>query len=125
MDDATVFRSVTSSRFERRVPAGRHDRVFEVVFGSNAAAARFFSVSKMQVWRWRHDRSPLPEPVIRALPDLLQKKVAEAHEAQQDFRFFLAEPPSGQSVLSSQPIQLDNGTIVFVRRRRPNVCRRA
>ena len=28
----------------------------------------------------------------------LQSKVAEAHEAQQAFRYFLAEPPSGQSI---------------------------
>jgi hypothetical protein len=114
------FGSVTSSHFRARLAPGRHDLVFKVVFGSDAAAARFFHVSKMTVWRWRHDRSPLPVSVIKAMPDLLQAKVAEAHQAQQDFRYFLAEPPSGQS---NHPTQLDDGRIVFVKRRK--VRRRA
>src|SRR6516165_3056706 len=96
---------VTPSRFQPRLPAGRHDLVFRVAFGSDAAAARTLGVSRMQVWRWRHDRSPLPVAVIKALPDLLQAKVAQAHQAQQDFRFFLTEPPSG---LSIHPVQLDD-----------------
>jgi hypothetical protein len=58
---------------------------------------------------------------MKVLPDLLQAKVAEAHQAQQDFRFFLAQPPSSQS---SHPVQLDDGTIVFVKRPR-KVCRSA
>jgi hypothetical protein len=53
--------SVTASRFERRVPGGRLDLVFKVAFGNDAAAARALHVSKMTVWRWRHDRSPLPK----------------------------------------------------------------
>jgi hypothetical protein len=116
------FCPVTSSRFERRLPPGRHDLVFKVVFGSDAAAARFFHVSKMTIWRWRHDRSPLPVFLLNLLPDLLQSKVAEAHQAQQDFRYFLAEPPSGQSL---HPLQLDNGAIVFVKRRQASVRRPA
>jgi hypothetical protein len=74
--------------------------VFKVAFGSDAAAARFFRVSKMTIWRWRHDRSPLPESVSKILPDLLHAKVAEAHEAQQDFRYFLQEPPKPPRKLS-------------------------
>jgi hypothetical protein len=116
---------VTSRRFERRVAPGRHDHVFKVVFGSYAAAARRLGVSKMQVWRWCHDRSSLPEPVLRLLPDLLQDKVVEAHRAQQDFRYYLAEPPSGQALLFSHPIQLKDGTITFVQRRRANSRRLA
>jgi hypothetical protein len=95
------------------VPAGRHDLLFQVVFGGDGSAARYFRVSRMQVWRWRHDRSPLPVSVIKVLPGLLQAKVAEAHEAQQEFRYFLAEPPTGESY----PVQLDDGRIVFVKRR--------
>ena len=116
---------VTSRRFERRVAPGRHDHAFKVVFGSYAAAARFFGVSKMQVWRWCHDRSPLPEPVLRLLPDLLQDKVAEAHRAQQDFRYYLAEPPSSQALFFSHPIRLKDGTMTFVQRRRANARRPA
>ena len=117
------FDSITSSRFKPRLPGGRHDLVFKVVFGSYAAAARFFRVSKMTIWRWRHDRTPLPEEALRILPNLLQARVAEAHEAQQDFRYFLAEPPSGPSLLLMHPVQLDDRTIVFVKRRRANVRR--
>jgi Homeodomain-like domain len=89
------FDSVTPWRFERRLPAGRHDLVFKVAFGSDAAAARALGVSRMTVWRWRHDRAPLPEFLLNILPDSLQSRVAEAHEAQQAFRYFLAEPPWG------------------------------
>jgi hypothetical protein len=117
------FDYVTPSRFERRLPAGRHDLVFKVVFGSDAAAARFFGVSKMTVWRWCHDRCPLPEDAIRAMPGLLQDRVAAAHAAQAEFRNFLAEPPSGQALHISHPIQLDDGRIVFVQRRRANARR--
>jgi hypothetical protein len=79
---------VTSSPFERRLPGGRLDRVFKVAFGSDAAAARWLRVSKMTVWRWRHDRSPLPEWVLDILDDLVQSKVVEAHEAQEQLRYF-------------------------------------
>jgi hypothetical protein len=86
------FGSATPSRFERRLPGGQHDPLFRVVFGSDAAASRFFRVSKMTVWRWRHDRAPLPEWVVRILSELVQRKVAEAHEAQNALRYFLALP---------------------------------
>ena len=88
------------------------------VFGSYAAAAHFFRTSKMTIWRWCHDRCPLPEYVIRALPKLLQDRVAEAHQAQNEFRYFLVELPSGQVALTSHPIRLDDGTMTFVQRRR-------
>ncbi len=87
------FGSVTLSRFERRLPGGRHDFLFKVVFGSDATAARFFGVSKMTIWRWRHDRSPLPRHVAEALFSLVQDRVAEAHLAQTELRTFLREPP--------------------------------
>jgi hypothetical protein len=114
--------SVTLPRFERRLPGGRHDLVFKAIFGPypDGSAARYFGVSRMTIWRWRHDRSPLPVSVIKALRDLLRAKVAEAHQAQQDFRYFLAEPPSGQSC---HPVQLDDGTFVFVKRRQANIRR--
>jgi hypothetical protein len=119
------FTRVTSPRFERLVPAGRHDLAFRVAFGTDGRTARFFGVTRMTVWRWRHERSPLPLFVIKALPDILQAKVAEAHEAQQEFRYFLAEPPSGQSLFLTHPVQLDDGRIVFVKGRRANLRRQA
>jgi hypothetical protein len=79
----------------------------------------------MTIWRWRHERCPLPEEVLRVLPGLLRAKVAEAHEAQQEFRCFLVEPPSGPSLMFSHPIQLDDGTMAFVQRRRAKVRRPA
>jgi hypothetical protein len=35
--------SVTSSRFQRKIPGGRHDPLFKVVFGTTGEAARFFA----------------------------------------------------------------------------------
>jgi hypothetical protein len=54
----------------------------------------------MTIWRWRHDRSPLPEWVSKILTDLLQAKVAEACEARQEFGYFLQEPPKPPRKLS-------------------------
>ena len=85
--------SVTSSRFERRLPAGQHDLLFKVVFGSDAKAARARGVSRMQVWRWRHDRSPLPRRLAEWLVDRVQLRVMEAHEAQNQLRYFLELQP--------------------------------
>jgi hypothetical protein len=90
---AKSFRSVTSSRFERQLRAGQHDLLFKVVFGSDAKAGRALGVSRMQVWRWRHDRSPLPEWALDILDDLVQSKVVEAHEAQNELRDFRSHPP--------------------------------
>jgi hypothetical protein len=94
------FGTATSSRFARRLPGGRHDLLFKVVFGGDAAAARFFRVSKMTIWRWRHDKAPLPKRVIDALPELLQQRVAETHLAQTEFKCFLREPPKPLRTLS-------------------------
>src|SRR6516165_1766019 len=92
--------SVTSSRFERRLPGGQHDSLFKVVFGSDTKAARALGVSAMQVWRWRHDRSPLPASVAEILAKLVQSKVMEVHEAQNQLRYFQALPPRPPRPLS-------------------------
>ena len=94
------FDLVTRSRFERRLPGGRHDLLFKVCFGSDAKAARVLRVSKMTVWRWRHDRAPLPSLVSKILADLVQGKVAEAHLAQTELRYFLLERPKPPRPLS-------------------------
>jgi hypothetical protein len=95
------FSSVTSSGFKARLPEGKHALAFKVAFGgSDAAAARHFRVSRMQVWRWRHDRSPLPRPVAKALYKLVHEKVCDAHAAEQELRWFLDRPPPPPRKLS-------------------------
>jgi hypothetical protein len=91
---------VTRSRFERRLPCGRLDLVFKVAFGSDAVTARALHVSKMTVWRWRHDRSPLPEWVGYVLDRLIQNSVEHAHEAQTQLRDFRMLPPRPPRPLS-------------------------
>jgi len=92
--------TVTSPRFERRAPPGRHDLLFKVVFGTDGAAARHYRTTRMTVWRWRHDKSPLPKAVSDDLAGLVQKKVEEAHQAQNELKYFLAEPPKPPRPLS-------------------------
>jgi hypothetical protein len=92
--------SVTLSRFQRKIPAGRHDSAFRVVFGSDARAARALRLSRMTIWRMRHDRVPLPKWVADILADLVHTKVAEAHEAEDQLRNFLREPPKPARRLS-------------------------
>jgi hypothetical protein len=95
------FGSVTSSRFEAKLPPGKHAPAFKVAFGgSDAAAARYFHVSRMAVWRWRHDRSPLPRRVAEILHTLVNDKVADAHAAEQELRWFLQRPPPPPRKLS-------------------------
>jgi hypothetical protein len=57
-------------------------------------------VSKMTVWRWRHDRSPLPRPVAKTLHELVREKVSDAHAAEQELRWFLDRPPPPPRKLS-------------------------
>ena len=112
--------STTSSRFERRVLGGRNDLLFRAVFGGVGAAARFFGVSKMTVWRWRHDRAPLPKRVIEALPELIQERVAEAHLAQTEFGYFLREPPKPLSFEMDLPV-LDHRAFTSAAARSPSI----
>jgi hypothetical protein len=43
--------------------------------GSDGAAARHYRTSRMTVWRWRHNKSPLPRSISDDLAILVQKKV--------------------------------------------------
>ena len=90
----------TSSHFQRKLPGGRHDLLFKVVFGSDAKAAKYLKVSRMTVWRWRHDRAPLPDWVTEILTDRVQKRVEQVHEAQDDLRRYRAQPPKPPRKLS-------------------------
>jgi hypothetical protein len=91
---------VTSSPFERRLPGGRLDSVFKVAFGSNAAAARALRVSKMTIWRWRHDQSQPPESVAGVLADRIEGKVREVQAAEDELRCFRALAPRPPRKLS-------------------------
>ena len=91
---------VTRSRFERRHPYGKYDLMFKVAFGSYSAAARYFNVSRMTVWRWRHDWAPVPKGVAEKMKTLVYEKVVEAHDAERQLRDFLALPPKPARPLS-------------------------
>ena len=84
--------TLTSSRFERRLPGGQHKPAFKLAFGSFGAAARALHVSRTTIWRWCHDLSPLPRYVAETLADVIQNKVLEVHAAQNHLRDFLALP---------------------------------
>jgi hypothetical protein len=93
--------TVTSSRFERRLPSGgQHKFAIKVAFGSYGAAARALHVSRMTIWRWCHDQSPLPRHVAETLADVVQDKVLDAHAAKNHLRDFLALPPKPPRPLS-------------------------
>jgi hypothetical protein len=91
--------AVTPSRFERRLPRGRLDLAFRVAFGTTGAAARYLHVSRMTIWRWRHGHY-IPDWVAEVLTELVNKKVAEAHDAEQGLRFYCQEPPKPVRPLS-------------------------
>jgi hypothetical protein len=84
---------VTPSRFKARLPQGQLWHIFRVAFDSDAAAARILGVSKMTIWRWTHDRSPLPNWVAEVLEKRVHVKVRDAHAAQQGLRGYRDRPP--------------------------------
>jgi hypothetical protein len=94
------FEPVTRSCFERRMPDGKLDLIFKVAFGIDAAAARYLRVSRMSIWRWRHDRAPIPAWVMKVLSDRLRDKVAEAQAAQGKLQYMQALPPKPHRPLS-------------------------
>jgi hypothetical protein len=91
--------SVIPSRFQRKLPPGRHDQLFKAVFGTTGAAARYLGVSRMQIGRYRRD-AHLPDWVADVLTDLVQKTIEQAHQAQDDLRRYRSEPPKPPRRLS-------------------------
>jgi hypothetical protein len=89
----------TPSRFQRKIPGGRFDLLFGVVFGGTGAAARILGVSHTQIWRWRHSPD-LPDWVAEILTDRVQKAVEQVHAAQDDLRRYRAQPPKPPRKLS-------------------------
>ena len=92
--------TVTSPRFERRTPPGRHDRIFKVIFGTDSAASSHYKKTRMTIWRWRHDKAPLPNWVSDDLAGLIQKRVAEGSRSAGRAQPFssTAAPPSAPTV---------------------------
>jgi hypothetical protein len=80
------------SRESQRRPGGQHKLAFKLAFGSYGAAARALHVSRMTMWRWCHDLSPLPRHVAETLADVIQNKVLEVHAAKNHLRDYLALP---------------------------------
>jgi hypothetical protein len=90
---------VTSPRFQRRLPGGRHDLAFRVAFGTTGTAASYLRVSRMTIWRWRHAHY-IPDWVAEVLTKLVHEKVAQAHDAEQGLRWYRQEPPKPVRPLS-------------------------
>lgn len=87
------LRAETSSRFARSHPGGSWDYLFRLLFPSDEVAARYFYVSQMTVWRWRHDRVPLPRHVAEQLLDLVADWLRRAADARQHLASYVTEPP--------------------------------
>src|ERR1700674_31763 len=92
--------TITPSRFEARVSPGQHSLAFKVAFGSDAAAARYFKVSRMAIWRWRHDRTALPRCVAEILTEIMRDRLRDVLAAQQHLKWFLDRPPAPPRKLS-------------------------
>jgi hypothetical protein len=84
--------TVTTSRFERRLPGGQHKSAFKLAFGTFGAAARSLGVCRTTIYRWSHDLTPLPRSVGETLADVIQNKVLEVQAAKNHLRDFLALP---------------------------------
>ena len=88
----TSFESVTAPPFAPRLPAKWYELAFKTLFSGSSAAARAFKVSRMTIWRWRHDRAPLPRWAAELLAQLLQDKLGDLMQAQQQLRYYLDRP---------------------------------
>jgi hypothetical protein len=88
----TSYSTVTTSRFERRLPGGQHKSAFKLAFGSYGAAARMLQVSRTTIYRWAHDLTPLPRYVAEILADVVHDRVLDAHAVKNHLRDFLDQP---------------------------------
>jgi hypothetical protein len=93
-------KTVTSSRFERRLPPGKLEPVFKAAFGTFGKAAVHFGVSRQTITRWARLAPPPPRWVLDALKGPVQKKVEEAHAAQFELNLLLKQPPRPPRPLS-------------------------
>ena len=92
--------SVTSSRFERRLPPGKLEPVFKTAFGTFGKAAARLGVTRQTIARWARLTPPPPRWVLEALKDPIQKNVEEAHAAQFELNILLKRPPEPRRELS-------------------------
>jgi hypothetical protein len=66
--------------------------VFKKAFGTFGKAAEYFKVTRRTIARWARLTPHPPRWVAEAMQDLLQKNVEAAHEAQNELKYYLAEP---------------------------------
>jgi hypothetical protein len=92
--------SVALSRFERRLPPGRLEPVFKEAFGTYGAAARHLKVSRQTIARWRRQKPHPPRWVLDELTGIIQKRVEAVHFAQNELKYYMAEPPKPPRKLS-------------------------
>jgi hypothetical protein len=92
--------SVTSPRFERRLPLGRLEPIFKAAFGTFGKAAAHLGVTRQTIAHWARLAPPPPGWVLEALKGPVQKKVEEAHAAQFELNLLLKQPPKPPRKLS-------------------------
>jgi hypothetical protein len=54
----------------------------------------------MQIWRYRHDKAPLPRGLADLLAQIIRDRVIEAHLAETQLNDFRREPPRPPPKLS-------------------------
>jgi hypothetical protein len=93
-------KTVTPSRFERRLPPGELEATFKFVFGTFGKAAVHFHVSRQTIVRWAR-LSPFPPPhVMDILNDRFQKKMSDAGDIRNEFNLIRQRPPRPPRPLS-------------------------
>jgi len=97
---APCSRTVTSSRFERRLPPGKLEQVFKMAFGTFGKAAVRLHVTPQTIARWARLSPPPPAWVLDALKDPIQRTVTAAHAAQFELNLLLQQPPRPPRKLS-------------------------
>src|SRR5262245_2116098 len=93
-------KTVTSTRFERRLPPGRLEPVFREAFGTFGKAACRLRVTRQTIARWARLTPPPPRWVLDELKDIIQKRVEAVHFAQNELKYYMAEPPRPPRKLS-------------------------
>jgi hypothetical protein len=93
-------KTVTPSRFERRLPPGELEAAFKFAFGSFGKAGAYFHVTRQTIARWAR-LSPFPPPhVLDVLKDIIQQRMSAANDARNELNLLLQRPPRPPRPLS-------------------------